>query len=322
MHPLNTIKILFCGHFALDNIIRFSQERKQTLGGGVTYGSLALKTYSKEVWIGIISSLGSIDFEEQLLDEIHNKNIDLEGVTKYNTKNTNFVLNYYNNSRDLRLISKSPNLDFVNLPANYIELKPNGIILCPLCNEIDEDYIKSLKENLKDTYIAIDIQGFIRRIDDSGRIHLRKDDDFKEEISNIVELVDEMLILKGSEEEMQALSGIDDPTEAIKKLTVNNALTITTLGTNGSIISKIGKDIIKIPAYQSEQVVDETGAGDAYMSVFLYEFLKSSKDWESIKRAGHLASAAASFLIEGKGPKGFKSKEAVLERIETKKHIY
>ncbi len=314
-------KIVFCGHFAIDNIIRFEEERKQTLGGGVTYGSLALKIYTDNVWIGIVSSLGSLNFNEKLLEEIHNREINLAGVTRFNTSNTNFVLNYYNHSRDLRLVSKSPNLDFNNFPSDYLLQELDGIILCPLCNEIDIEYIKSLKNNLKDCYIAIDIQGFIRKIDDNGHIRLRSDDEFKQEVAYMIDILDEMLILKGSEEEMYALSGISDPIESIKNLATNDSMIITTLGTNGSLIAKRGKDIIKIPAFKSDRVVDETGAGDAYMSVFLYEFINSSKDWDAVKKSGYYASAAASFLVESKGPKGFQPKEKVLERISNKNYI-
>jgi sugar/nucleoside kinase (ribokinase family) len=221
----------------------------------------------------------------------------------------------------LRLVSKSPNLYFNNFPSDYLHQELDGIILCPLCNEIDIEYIKSLKKNLKDCYIAIDIQGFIRKIDDNGHILLRSDDEFKQEVAYIIDILDDMLILKGSEEEMYALSGISNPIEAIKNLATNNSLIITTLGTNGSLIKKRGKEIIKIPAFKSDGVVDETGAGDAYMSIFLYEFINSSKDWDAIKKSGYYASAAASFLVESKGPKGFQPKEKILERIRNQNYI-
>jgi sugar/nucleoside kinase (ribokinase family) len=84
------------------------------------------------------------------------------------------------------------------------------------------------------------------------------------------------------------------------------------------MISKKGEDTINIPAYKANQVVDETGAGDVYFAIFLYEFLKSDKKWEEIKRAGYLASAAASFGIEKKGVDGFQSKKKVKERFQKK----
>ncbi|MFX1315442.1 MAG: PfkB family carbohydrate kinase, partial [Promethearchaeota archaeon] len=69
------------------------------------------------------------------------------------------------------------------------------------------------------------------------------------------------------------------------------------------------------------KVIDETGAGDVYFSIFLYEFINSDKSWKDIERSAYLASAAASFLVERKGPAGFKRKEEVLKRINKKNYI-
>ncbi len=315
------LTFIFCGHFALDKIIRFNQDSMQTIGGGVTYGSLALDTYTSDAWIGIVSNLGSINFKKEFLREFLERNINLDGISWSHSKNTNFVLNYFNHTRNLTLISKSPNLNFKNFPLNYISKNPDAILLCTLCNEIDIEYIENLVKNLKNSYIAIDLQGFIRKIDNSGQISLKYDKSFNKKISYISDLINDNLILKGSEEEMRTLSGIKDPIKSIDKLTMNDSLIITTLGEKGSLIARKGEKIIKIPAFRSNLVVDETGAGDAYMSVFMYEFLKSSKDWESIKNASYLASAASSYLVEMKGPKGFQSKEMVLKRIKNKKYI-
>lgn len=315
------LTFIFCGHFALDKIFRFNQDSMETVGGGVTYGSLALDTYTSDVWIGIVSNLGSLNFKKEFLGEFLERNINLDGITWSHSKNTNFVLNYFNHSRKLTLVSKSPNLNFRNFPLNYISKNPDAILLCTLCNEIDIEYIEDLVKNLKNSYIAIDLQGFIRKIDNSGQISLRYDKNFNKKISYISDLINENLILKGSQEEMSTLSGIKNPIKSIKKLTMNDSLIITTLGEKGSLIARKGEKIIKIPAFSPNVVVDETGAGDVYMSVFMYEFLKSSKDWESIKNAGYFASAASSFLVEMKGPKGFKLKEKVIKRIKNKNYI-
>ncbi len=315
------LTFIFCGHFALDKIFRFNQDSMETVGGGVTYGSLALDTYTSDVWIGIVSNLGSLNFKKEFLGEFLERNINLDGITWSHSKNTSFVLNYFNHSRKLTLVSKSPNLNFRNFPLNYISKNPDAILLCTLCNEIDIEYIEDLVKNLKNSYIAIDLQGFIRKIDNSGQISLRYDKNFNKKISYISDLINENLILKGSQEEMSTLSGIKNPIKSIKKLTMNDSLIITTLGEKGSLIARKGEKIIKIPAFSPNVVVDETGAGDVYMSVFMYEFLKSSKDWESIKNAGYFASAASSFLVEMKGPKGFKLKEKVIKRIKNKNYI-
>jgi len=101
----------------------------------------------------------------------------------------------------------------------------------------------------------------------------------------------------------------------------NDAIYIMTMGEAGSLILKKGKNILKIPAYKPKRVLDETGAGDVYLTVFLYELLNSDMTWKEIEKSAHLASAAASFLVEKKGPKGFETKKRILKRVADKNYI-
>jgi len=87
------------------------------------------------------------------------------------------------------------------------------------------------------------------------------------------------------------------------------------------MLTKKGEKILKIPAFKPKRVADETGPGDVYLSIFLYEFIHSSKSWESVKNSAYLASSAASFLVEKKGPAGFETKKEVLKRMQKKKYI-
>ena len=63
----NQPSIFFIGHIAIDTIIRFHEEHSPTLGGSVSFGSLSLRTYTKDVEISIISHLGSQNFDKSLL---------------------------------------------------------------------------------------------------------------------------------------------------------------------------------------------------------------------------------------------------------------
>ena len=87
------------------------------------------------------------------------------------------------------------------------------------------------------------------------------------------------------------------------------------------MILKNGEILLKVPAFKPKIVVDETGAGDVYLAIFMYELINSDKSWNAVESAGYFASAAASFLIEKKGPAGFETKNKVLKRIENKNYI-
>ena len=93
------------------------------------------------------------------------------------------------------------------------------------------------------------------------------------------------------------------------------------MGEAGSMVMKCGEDLIKVPAYKPRRVVDETGPGDVYLAIFLYELINSDMSWSKIEEIAHIASAAASFLVEEKGPDGFETKRKIMKRVRSKKYI-
>ncbi|MFX0104700.1 MAG: carbohydrate kinase family protein [Candidatus Hodarchaeota archaeon] len=324
-HNKNHTSIFFAGHFAVDNIIRFKHINKPSLGGSVSYCSLALRSYTQDVKISIISHIGKLNFNNSLLDKIKNKNIDLRGIKYSTVKNTNFVLDYFDHARTLTLKSKSPNLNFNDIPIEILNDPPDVFVLVPLCNEISFEYVSLILNQFPNAFIGIDLQGFIRKIDEDGKVVYIYDNEIISNMKKIIDLIGDRLILKGSEEEMNLLAGECDDFEEVM-IHCNNydnaGIYIMTLGEKGSMLTKKGEENLKIPAFKPRRVVDETGAGDVYFSIFLYEFIQSDKSWQAVKHAAYIASAGASFLVERKGPAGFQTKERILKRVMRAKYIY
>ena len=136
--------------------------------------------------------------------------------------------------------------------------------------------------------------------------------------------IGDKLILKGSEEEILALTSEQtDLLGAMRNFKDfgTDGIFIMTRGEHGSLIYKKGSEILKIPAFKPKKVVDETGAGDVYFSIFLYEFLQSDKSWKSIESSAYKASAAASYLIEKEGLSGSKTRKNVLNRVTKREYI-
>lgn len=71
---------------------------------------------------------------------------------------------------------------------------------------------------------------------------------------------------------------------------------ITTLGAEGSVIESEGKKI-KVGAARPEQVLDPTGAGDAYRAGFLAGFLRGFE----LKVCGQIGSVASCYVVEKYG---------------------
>lgn len=88
---------------------------------------------------------------------------------------------------------------------------------------------------------------------------------------------------------------------------------ITTLGKNGSIIEGCTvKNPITIPIGVPDQVVDPTGAGDAYRAGFLYGYVRA---W-SLEKCGRLGSVVASFIVEQHGTQAEFTKDQVMARYQ------
>lgn len=77
---------------------------------------------------------------------------------------------------------------------------------------------------------------------------------------------------------------------------IETKILITTLGEKGSIIQQNGK-IIQINPAKPKEVIDPTGAGDAYRAGFLAGYLKGL----DLKVCGQMGSVAACYTVEKYG---------------------
>ncbi|MEG1548670.1 MAG: carbohydrate kinase [Clostridia bacterium] len=112
-------------------------------------------------------------------------------------------------------------------------------------------------------------------------------------------------IIKLSDEETALLTGESDPELASNKLcNAGASIVAVTLGANGALV-RVGSQIRRIPGFLAN-VVDTTGAGDAFFGGFLYSFLQSGIKLEhvSIHDAADFAefgNAVASLCVERRG---------------------
>ena len=124
----------------------------------------------------------------------------------------------------------------------------------------------------------------------------------KREMKSLIPFVD---IMKISDEETELLTDEKEPEQAAKVLLEKGVkLVAVTLGKDGSYIAnaKGGK---RVPGFESN-VVDTTGAGDAFWGTFLYKLSKSNESIEKITldmavEYAEFANAAASLCVENFG---------------------
>lgn len=130
---------------------------------------------------------------------------------------------------------------------------------------------------------------------------VRYRDEFKSLVENHVD------ILFANEVELKELTQISDTDQAIKSIRGVCDIIAVTLGDKGSAIITPDKTI-RVAPIMPKQLVDTTGAGDAYAAGFLFG-LTEGKD---LSECGRLGSLAASEVISHMGPRPLVSLKSLL----------
>jgi len=118
-------------------------------------------------------------------------------------------------------------------------------------------------------------------------------------------------ILLANDLEAAALFGSDDISIIADKARALVPLTAVTLGEKGSVLIPRDGDIVSVEAIKPAQLVDTTGAGDAYAAGLLYGIARNMP----LEKAGTLGSLAASEIISHFGARPQQNlKELALEK--------
>lgn len=290
--------IVSVGHFSIDSI--FLPDRQTpfvVLGGSTAYVSLAARRLESRV--AAISKVGG-DFPEAYRWWLDQEGVNLSGLKKVETASTTrFELKYSTDlsERTLHLKSKAPSIDADDLPN---PLKAFAIHVAPIAGEVTYEIVEKLKSHAD--VLSLDPQGLVRRFDESGNISLGSLAD-----SRMLDLIN---VYKSSQSEIQAVTGQTDLVSAVESVHNHGVkIVIVTLGSKGALLSVEGTRY-DVPACVPAKLVDPTGAGDAFISGFLSEYVNG----ENILRCACVGAAMASFVVEGIGPTFFGDKTQVYQR--------
>ena len=290
--------IVSVGHFSIDSI--FLPDRQTpfvVLGGSAAYVSLAARRLESRV--AAISKVGG-DFPEAYRWWLDQEGVNLSGLKKVETASTTrFELKYSTDlsERTLHLKSKAPSIDADDLPN---PLKAFAIHVAPIAGEVTYEIVEKLKSHAD--VLSLDPQGLVRRFDEGGNISLGSLAD-----SRMLDLIN---VYKSSQSEIQAVTGQTDLVSAVESIHNHGVkIVIVTLGSKGALLSVEGTRY-DVPACVPAKLVDPTGAGDAFISGFLSEYVNG----ENILRCACVGAAMASFVVEGIGPTFFGDKTQVYQR--------
>lgn len=132
---------------------------------------------------------------------------------------------------------------------------------------------------------------------------------FKFESRDLKKVISNSHVVFLSEKEMGALLDVNYEEGAEFLLSMGVQIVAITLGDRGCYVRR-GNESRRIPAYPTE-VVDTTGAGDAFAAGFLYGLLRSKNMYE----CGKLGNAVASSCISDFGTRKGLPTESELNRL-------
>jgi len=272
------------GHVTKD-LVRIGTREKEILGGTAYYLPITMKSLGMNV--SVITKIGQID--KALLENLEREKIPI--FLKESRSTTTFI-NIYSEGLDSRQQRVSDiALPFTTEDVEGIESKV--FHLGPLTRgDIHLDVFRSLAKRSK---ISLDVQGFLRNIEErGGNAGIVKLDDWEEK----KEALPFVSILKADEAEARVLCEGEDLREAALRLSKYGPQEIIiTCGNKGSLIYSKGR-FYSIPSFPPRRLVDPTGCGDTYMAGYLFLRQRSN----NLREVGEFAARTASLKLENYGP--------------------
>jgi adenosine kinase len=281
--------IAVVGHIAIDRIITSSGERLQ-LGGPPTYVSLITNLLGGS--LAAATKVGG-DFPKAYASELESRGLDVRGFIVPTAKTTRFILDYTRVERGLGFDSLCVPID----PSDVFGL-PEAVILAPIVQEVPKETFTALDSPV----LALDPQGFVRRLDPGGSISLHPWLD--------LDLLHRVSVFKASERELRLVAGLGGWEGLERLVKIGIEVAIETRGRDGALIQHRDKRII-VPAHLTN-TVDMTGAGDAFIAGFFGDYASG----EDVEWCGAVGSASASAVVETVGPSIKISRSELLERAE------
>ena len=257
------MKLDVISHCTIDTI-EINDSKYVVPGGPGCYCSLTARSLKFDVKLH--TKFGS-DFT--LSDYLTEKKIDFENSLS-NELTTQFILQIVNSERTLFLKNKCEVID-------NIVLDTDSVIISPLFDEISLDLFEKVTNDV--SFVLLDPQGFLRRIDSENKIYLEHTD---LNLSNVS-------AIKVNSDELNALTNASnlDGIKILQKKGIDNV--ILTDKQNISLLS--GNKIYSI-ALPDIELNDTTGIGDIFSAAFCCTMLKEKDILWALSFAGGAAQAA------------------------------
>lgn len=247
------------------------------LGGNAANVSVGLSKLGLK--IAIVAEIGKDEFAQKIINNLTEEKVNTSAIVKGDKKTSFSVILSFNGERTIfsQHIQRDHNFNFDNLNSKWI-------------------YLTSIGENWKNAYNTTinfkEKNNFLLAFN-PGTLQISQG---AQQLANVLKSTEILIVNK---EEGQSL--IDNPIQDIKEIILNlknlgPKIVVITDGEHGSYsLDENGKLIFQESI--SSNIVERTGAGDAYSSGFLAGFIKNN----NIQKAMHWGALNASSCITKMG---------------------
>ncbi len=299
--------ILVVGSVALDSIETPFETRDDVLGGAAVHFSVAASLFTSVRLVAVIGS----DFPDQALDVIRNRDVDLEGLEVVDGPSFRWHGRYHldMNNRDTLDLQLGVFSDFrPKLPESYLGSE-----------------VVFLANTDPDLQLQVLSQAHAARLTACDTI----DHWIADKRSSVDELFGRVDLVFLNEDEARLYADTPNLQKAAAIILARGCRAVLIKkGENGALVVSQDRDGARqtfvCAAYPLEEVVDPTGAGDAFAGGVM-GVLAASRDFElaGLRRATVTGSVLASFNVEGFGPHGLEpvTRDDVARRLETVREI-
>ncbi len=273
---------LIClGNLTIDDVVLPDQTQQLgCFGGDAIYSALGAHCWANRV--AFVAPVGT-DFPSTHLTDLQASGWDTRGLPKRAIPSIrNWVIYQDNNHRKWILESN---------PDDFLELSPTMA-------DIPNDYLQSRAFMI----LAMDLaaqENLAPELRKLGLVAVDPQEDYIEgNIDRILAMLKNVDIFLPSQVEVFRLLGHHDDERACRELAAYGArIIVLKSGSDGSLIYDPSRDQFwRIPIYKTN-VVDTTGAGDAYCGGFMAMYVKTG----DLYLAGLAGAVSSSFAIEGMG---------------------
>ncbi|KPU63941.1 carbohydrate kinase [Thermococcus sp. EP1] len=275
------MELVVLGHVAIDHVI-FPNKKEIILPGGAAT-AVATSAALSGAKVGLVTKVGK-DFPKEWLEKLE-QIIDIRGVQILEGNTIHIYMIYHEDGSvdapvDMGVAQK---MGETKIPEEYLNAKIFHISPIP-----PEEQLKAIKR-LKGKRISLDFNPTYM-------------EDYRTKKDLMMEIISKTEIIFPNEREALTITGERDIKKAIEKLhTWGAKIVVVTMGEKGVLLYN-GESFMHFKALPIDEIIDPTGAGDAFAGGFLAYYAKEKPIEECIKqgllRAREVLKKKGSWSIE------------------------